>query len=61
MFVVICRHCREIICEVDRIRAADEAQLREHLAEHQDDARSLPLGELLHYFSVTRAPAGSER
>ena len=54
MFAVICQHCHETVCETDRVRAADEARLREHLALHREDVHTLPLGELLHHFEFAR-------
>ena len=55
MFAVVCHHCRETVCEVDRVRATNEARLREHLALHREDVRTLALGELLHHFEFARA------
>ena len=55
LFAVVCHHCRETVCEVDRVRAADEAQLRKHLALHREDVHALPLGEVLHHFEFARA------
>ena len=51
MYAVTCERCHERVCEVDRVRAEDEARLRAHLALRHEDIRSDSLGELLHHFS----------